>query len=332
MNDISHGRVRLSVDAARELSERVLRNNGYDAEEARILADHMLDAALCGYEYSGLPKILNTIEHPKAREARTPMRAIHETDVSVLYDGGNNVGMVTMYRATEAAIAKAREHSFALAGVTNSWTSGRSAYYVEMIARADLVGIHTVAAAAHVAPPGGAKAALGTNPIAFGFPTGNDPLVIDIGTAAFMYSDLAYRERVGEPLPEGVAIDAQGRPTRDAGEARLGALLPFGGYKGFGLALAMQALGVLAGSGFGPGKDYGYLIIAIKPDLLVPLDAFKREVTEVVARVKATPRQPGADEIRIPSERSFRERARHLRDGLTIDRSVLDALEAAANR
>lgn len=107
MKDVSPDRVRLSVAEARDLAERALRGGGYDSIEARILADHMLDAALCGYEYSGLPKILNTLEHPKAREPRTPMRPIHETDVSVLFDGGNAVGMLTMYRATRAAIEKA---------------------------------------------------------------------------------------------------------------------------------------------------------------------------------------------------------------------------------
>lgn len=332
MKDVSPDRVHLSVAEARDLAERALHGGGYDSIEARILADHMLDAALCGYEYSGLPKILNTLEHPKAREPRTPMRPIHETDVSVLFDGGNAVGMLTMYRATRAAIEKARKHSFAIAGVTKSWTSGRSAYYVEMIARADLIGIHTVSAEPHVAPPGGTRPALGTNPIAFGFPTAAEPLVIDIGTAAFMYSDLAYRERVGELLPEGVAIDSEGRPTRDPVEARLGALLPFGGHKGFGLTLANQVLGVLAGSGFNANKDYGYLIIAIRPDLLVPLDTFKREASELIARVKATPRQPGVEEIRIPSERSFRERARHTREGISIERRVFDALQGWANR
>ena len=75
MTDLSTHRVLLRVDEARDLSERVLRRHGYDEEESRILADHMLDAALCGYEYSGLPKILNTIEHPKAKEPRTPMRS-----------------------------------------------------------------------------------------------------------------------------------------------------------------------------------------------------------------------------------------------------------------
>jgi LDH2 family malate/lactate/ureidoglycolate dehydrogenase len=308
----------------------VLRRHGYDADEARILADHMLDAALCGYEYSGLPKILNTIEHPKAKEQRTPMRAIHETDVSTLFDGGNATGMLTLYRATEVAIEKARKHSFAVVGVTNSWTSGRSAYYVEKIANAGLIGIHTVSAEPHCAPPGGKRPALGTNPIAFGFPTAGDPLVIDIGTAAFMYSDLAYRERTGELLPEDVAIDPEGKPTRDPLQARLGALLPFGGHKGFGLMLAMQALGVFAGSGYNKNHDYGYLIMAMKPDLLVPLERFRDEVSELVARVKATPRQPGVKEIRLPGERSFRERERNMRSGISIDRSVYDALLAAS--
>ncbi len=328
----SDERVRLSVTEARDLAERALRGGGYNADEARILADHMLDAALCGYEYSGLPKILNTLERPRAQQPRTPMRPLHETDASVLFDGGNTVGMLTMYYATQAAIKKAGRHSFAVVGVTNSWTSGRSAYYVEMIARADLIGVHTVSAEPHVAPPGGTRAALGTNPIAYGFPTAAEPLVIDLGTSAFMYSDLAYRERVGELLPEGVAIDPDGRPTRDPVQARIGALLPFGGHKGFALTLANQVLGVFAGSGFNANKDYGYLIMAIKADLLVPLDTFKRETSELIARVKATPRQPGVEEIRIPSERSFRERARHMREGISIERSIYDALRAFTKR
>jgi len=332
MNDTTPGRIRLTASEARELSEQALRGAGYNAGEARILADHMLDAALCGYEYSGLPKILNTAEHPKAGQPRVPMRPIRETDISVLFDGGNNVGMLTVYHATRAAIAKAHKHGVGIAGVTNSYTSGRSAHYVEMIARADLVGMHTVGAARQVAPPGGTRAELGTNPIAFGFPTLGDPLIVDMGTAAFMFSDLAMRERLGTPLPDAVAIDRQGQPTRDPTEAKHGALLPFGGYKGFGLALAMQAFAVLAGSGFNADKDYGYLVMAIRPDLMIPLADFKREVSDLVARVKATPRQPGVDAIRIPSERSFRERARSLREGIEIDRRIFDALQTLASR
>ena len=324
---ISEQRVRLTAAEAQALSEQVLTNLGYDAEEARMIADHVVDAALCGYEYSGLPKILNVVEHRQLRQPRRRMRAIRETPSSVLFDGGNNNGMVTMRRATDVAIEKAREHGTAVVGVNNSWVSGRSAHYVERVARAGLVGMHTVASRIHVAAPGSRDPATGTNPIAFAFPTLDEPLVIDLGTSAFMGTDLIFQERREAVLPEGVAIDARGELTRDPTQVH--AILPFGGYKGFALALAMQAFGVLAGSGLGEDRTYGYLIMAIKPDLLVPLDDFRRHMSEMLARVKATARQPGVDEIRLPGERAQRERAWHLREGIEIDRKIYDALLAA---
>jgi len=325
----SAARVHLSVAEARTLSERAMRGIGYDAEEARILADHVVDAALCGYEYSGLPKLLNVAEHARFKAPRAPMRALKETTVSVLYDGGNQSGMLGMYYASRAVIERAQRHGFALVGVNNIWMSGRSAYYVEMAARAGLIGIHTVAAPPMVAPPGGARAALGTNPIAFGFPMEGDPLVIDLGTSAFMGTDLQFRQRLAIPLPEGVAIDEHGRPTTDAGAARRGAILPFGGYKGFALALATHALGVLCGWDDNEEKA-GYIFIAFKPDLFVSLEDYRRALAEEIAMIKATPRQHGVAEIRIPGERAYRERARLTREGIEIDQRIRDALAALA--
>ncbi|HEV8531391.1 MAG TPA: Ldh family oxidoreductase [Methylomirabilota bacterium] len=318
-------RVRLSIAEARALSEGAMRGIGYEPEEARILADHVIDAALCGYEYSGLPKLLNVADHPRFKARRRPMRVLRETSVSVLFDGGNQSGMLGMYYATRAVIERAQPHGFALVGVNNIWMSGRSAYYVEMVARAGLIGIHTVAAPPLVAPLGGAKAALGTNPIAFGFPMEGDPLVIDLGTSAFMGTDLQFRQRLGIPLPEGVAIDEHGRPTTDAGAARRGAILPFGGHKGYALALAMHALGVLCG-GAADQEGGGYLFIAFKPDLFAPLEDYRRALAAEIAVIKATPRQEGVDEIRIPGERAYRDRARLAREGLEIDRRIHEAL------
>ena len=91
----------------------------------------------------------------------------------------------------------------------------------------------------------------------------------------------------------------------------------------------MQAFGLLAGSSLDLERDKGYLFVVFKPDLLVPLDQFRRELSELVERVKAVPRQEGVDEIRIPSERSFRNRERALRAGIDVDRAVLNALRAA---
>lgn len=323
-------RIHLTVDAARTLSERALEGMGFSPDEGKIIADHTFDAALCGYEYSGLAKLLNVADSPRFKLPRKPLRIVRETSVSAVFDGGNNVGMLALYHATQDAIARAQAHGFALVGLTNSWTSGRGAYYMEMIARAGLVGIQTVSASRRVAPPGGIKSALGTNPIAFGFPSEGDPLVIDLGTAAFMATDLKLRERLGTRLPEGVAIDPEGRPTTDPTLARLGALLPFGGHKGFALALAIRALGVLCEPGLDAEKVNGDLTIAFKPDLLVPLEDFRKNLSAAIAEIKATPRQEGVKEIRIPGERAYAERRERLRNGIEIDRAIHDALLAYA--
>src|SRR5579871_3339689 len=326
------GRVHLSVADARDLAEGALRGIGYDSEEARIIADHVIDAALCGYEYSGLAKILNVADSEHFKLPRRPMTALRQTDVSIAFDGGNNVGMLSLYYAAMDTIDKAAKHGIALVSVNDAWMSGRSAYYVELIANAGLVAIHTAASSKLVAPFGGAKAVLGTNPLAIAVPSSRGPIVLDIGTSAYMMTEVMLRERLGELLPEGVAIGPDGEPTRDPALARRGALLPFGGYKGFGLALMIQALGLLAGCGSEPESDYGYLFIAFRPDLIGPADVFNRQVTELIDRVKATPRQAGIDEVRIPSERAFRSRERALRVGLTIDRLVFDSLVALRDR
>jgi len=330
MPDEPADRIHLSAVEAQNLSERSMRGIGYDAEEARILADHVMDAALCGYEYSGLPKLLNIVDSRRFKEPRRPLRIVKETSVSALIDGGNNVGMLAIYYAAQDAIKRAKRHGIAIVCMSNAWMSGRSAHFCEMIAREGLIGIHTVASDPRVTPFGGSKATLGTNPIAFGFPTEGEPLVIDMGTSAFMATDLQFRERLGTPIPDGVALDPDGRPTTDAGDALRGALLPFGGpaggYKGFGLALATDAIGSLCATARALGDTRGYLVIAFKPDLFLPLDDYRRDLSRRIAAIKASPRQDGVNEIRIPGERSQHERERLRREGIEIDRKIYDAL------
>jgi LDH2 family malate/lactate/ureidoglycolate dehydrogenase len=329
-DDTAKDRVHLTVAEARALGEAAMRGAGYDDDDARILTDHVLDAALCGYEYSGLPKLLNVIDDAHFRQPRRPVTVLRETPSTALLDGGNNSGMIAAYHASQATIERATASGLAIVCLGNTWMTGRSAYYCEMIARAGLVVIHTVAAPPAVVPFGGSRPALGTNPIAFGFPTAGDPFVIDMGTSAFMGTDLKFRARLGAPLPEGVALGPDGRPTTDANIALQGALLPFGGpeggYKGFGLALAMDALGALAAGTRAAGDVGGYMFMAFKPDLFLPPEDYRREVAHRIDTIKATPRRPGVDEIRIPGERGYRTRARLIREGIEIDRKIHTAL------
>lgn len=322
----------LSIAEATELGTRALEQLGYEPEAARITCDHLVDAACCGYPFAGLPRILEIADNPRVKEPRQPIRVVRETPVSMLIDGGNQIGYYAVYKAACMAAEKAKKSGIAVVGLHNCALSGRNSYYLDIIARDNLVGMMFSGAGTVVAPEGGMRARLGTNPMAFTLPSADGPYTFDMGTAAIMRGELALRSRLGEDLPEGVAIDEQGMLTRDPLAALKGAILPFGGadrHKGFGLSLTIQALGLLAGCALPHGNvsDYGHLFVVFDPELLLPAEDYKRDLSRLIKLIKDTPRRPGVDEIRIPSERSRRERARTHKEGIPIDRKVYDALK-----
>lgn len=322
--------VRMMPDAARALGMRALRRIGFSDEDATIIIDQLVDNALCGYRFTSLPRILAIASDPKTRQPRQPVKIVHETPLSAMLDGGNNVGYVSCYHGTQLAIKKAQQSGFASVGVFNSYYSGRNAYFVEMIAKAGLVAIHTASAKPRVLPIGGIKPALGTNPLCIGFPSANGPVVYDIGTASLMWGEVTLHAHLGQEIPEGIGFDGKGNPTRDPKAVMEGGVVPFAGYKGYGLSFAIQALGLLAGAALADGKvqDYGFLFFVIDPKLMLPGGEFPAQMAELVAKVKATPRRADVDEIRIPSERAYRERERRRKEGLVFDRKVIESLNA----
>ena len=326
--------INLSVAEATELGERALQAIGFDGEQASVITAHLVDAALCGHRFAGLPRILTINEDPRTREPRTPIKVVHETEVSALMDGGNHVGYYAIHQATRLAIEKARKHRIALVGVYRSHLSGRNAYYLEMIARAGFVGIHLASAVPVVLPHGGARPAFGTNPIGFGFPTDGDPFIVDLGTAAMMRGEVILRSRLGLPLPEGTAIDAQGRPTTDPAEALKGGIFTFGGHRGSALAFGIQAMCLLAGAARARGKaqDFAFLFIVFDPAILLPPEEFKAQLGELIEAVRAVPPLNPDEPVRIPSERAYRERERRRTEGTPVDRAVYEQLRALADR
>lgn len=320
--------ITLSAADAAALAETGLRRIGYGVEESRIIAAHLVDSELMGYPVLGLARVLTVAEHRLTKEPRTPVTVTHETPVSARIDGGNNVGLYAIQRATEIAIDKAKAHGFALVGAHNTFLSGRNAYYLDQIARSGFVGLHTACSQPVVAPLGGAAAAFGTNPIGIGMPHRPHPVIFDMGTAAANVGDFILASRLGRQLSDNVAIDAEGRPTRDPVAALSGAILPFGGHRGSGLSFAIQALGLLGGAALtrGEPRDFGFLFIVFDPGLLMAADDFQDHLDELIARVKATPRQPGTDEIRIPSERAYAERERRRVSGIELPRAIHDKI------
>ena len=322
--------IRLTVAEATTLGVLALRRIGYSEEEAGIIVDQLVDNALCGYRFAGLPRILAIAGNKKTHAARSPIKVVHDTPASALIDGGNNVGYLAVYHGACVAIEKSRYCGLAAVGVYNSYYSGRNAYYVEKMVRAGLVAIHVASAEPRVLPPGAARPALGTNPMCFGFPSDDGPVVFDMGTASIMGGELSFYALLGMELPEGTGFDEAGRPTRDPKEALRGGVRPFDGHKGYGLSFCVQALGLLAGAALTRGRvrDYAFLFLAIRPDILVPHGQFTQQMAAYVQEIKALPRQPGVAEIRVPFERANRERCRRREEGIVIERRVVDALNA----
>jgi LDH2 family malate/lactate/ureidoglycolate dehydrogenase len=326
----------LSIEEARRLITRALEHLGVDAHAVDVTCGHLLDAEI--RDRGGLERLFvlaETAQRHGLPHGEPPV-VVRETDTTALVDGGGTVGYAAGARVTELAVAKARRHGIAVVGANHHRYSGVLGLYVERAAREGLVAIAVSTGTLPViAPHGGREARLCTNPIAMGFPSTGDPIVWDAATAAVAGTTLARLSAEGLPLPEGSAVDAEGRPTLDPVAALAGALLPWGGHRGSGLAVTIQLLGMLCGlgvAGDGPADwEAALLMIAIDPAGLGPGAAYRAGVAELADHIRATPAADGRLAVRMPSDRSMAARARRLRDGLTPAAADLARLRELAH-
>ena len=178
-----------------------------------------------------------------------------------------------------------------------------------------------------MAPHGATEGRFGTNPICVGFPSADEPVIWDIGTSAIMHAEVKLAQQLGEQLPEDVAFDNQGHPTRDPAAALAGAFAAWGGHKGSGLGIVVQLLGALAGSSAIPGElsGFGMVVIVIRPDLLTSHDEFVRSVLTFAESVRRARPVEGGPPVRMPFDRSRAERKQRLAEDAI---AVADAVYA----
>jgi LDH2 family malate/lactate/ureidoglycolate dehydrogenase len=256
------------------------------------------------------------------------MRITRESAVSAQLDGGDKLGYLVGEEATRIAIAKAKESGVGAVGANNTWYTGMLSYYAEKVVAEGMVVMIASNATPWVAPFGGTEGRFGTNPICFGFPSERVPLIWDIGISQIIHAQATIAGRTGQPLPPGVAYDASGSLTRDPVAALTGAFVNWGGHKGSGLGMVVQLLGVMAGSPILPGqlRDFGFFVLAIRPDLFVDSEEFRKSVSEYAAQIRATRRLDNDVPVRVPFERSAALRSEKLASG-SID--VEDVVYAA---
>ena len=325
----------LSVGEARSLAERCLQTAGYSSSDSAIIADHLIDCELRGVTSGGLPRLLSVLE--RLRDTPQPageITLLRENAVSASFDGGDQVGYLVGHKAVTVAIAKAKEAGVGVAGASNTWMTGMFSYYMEMATRESLVAMAAGSSVQAVAPFGGTEPRFGTNPIAFGFPSADGPVIWDIGTSNVDHAKVSVCMRLGQPLPEGLAFDEHGQPTTDPAAALSGAYTVFGGHKGSGLALVIQLLGMMTGADADPVgmSGCGFVIVVIDPEIFTPADDFRRRVAAYAESIRTCRPVDPAKPVRVPFDRSAATKAARLReDRVEVFDVVYKTLREAAD-
>lgn len=338
--------VTLSRGALTDLAAAAFRGTGVGAAEAEAAAIILVLAEMMEIRTHGVRRVpvygarlRNGGIDPAARiacEVLAPgLRRI---------DGANGLGPAIGARALEEAIAAARETGIAAVFCRRSNHFGAVAPYALLAARAGFISIIGSNATPLLAPAGGREARVGNNPLGFGFPRpGGDPVILDMAMSVAARSKIRDAAEAGRPIPAGWATDRAGRPTTDAASAMAGLLLPIGGHKGLGLALAVDLLGgLLSGAAFltgtasltaqpGAAQDLGQVFVLIDARRLMPESELASRMEAFARALHETPRIDEATSVRLPGERALACLARAESDGVAIDRVLLRALEAMAS-
>jgi LDH2 family malate/lactate/ureidoglycolate dehydrogenase len=339
------------AEDARAFAIRVLAANGLPEGDARTVADCLVRADLRGVDTHGLQYLPHYLKRVRSGliNAKPSLSVQKVTSVAGLLDGQNAFGFVVASRAMAEAIDMAREFGIGLVSARRSTHFGMAACYVLQAVEAGFISLVFTNASPAMPPWGGRQALLGTSPLAAGVPSGSEvPYVLDMSPAVAARGKIRRAAKLGQDIPLGYALDANGRPTTDP-KAALdgGVVLPIGGPKGSALSMLMDILGgVLSGAAyagdvanqfevFDRPQDVGHFFLAIKPDLFVTREDFVQRMDTLVRRVHEGPKAEGFDEILMPGELESRLEATRSRAGIpynAIDVAALQKEAAAAGQ
>jgi len=327
-----------------EWSRKVFMRVGVSETDAVVLADSLIEASLRGVDTHGVTRMLPIyIRRIRAgiMNPETKPEIVRERPGTALIDCHNGIGQVGADFAMNMAIAKAKELGVAFVAVTHSNHYGTSAYWAMKALDHGMIGFSCVNAPAAAAPTGGRKPMFGTNPFAVAVPAGRDlPFVLDLATTVTARGRIDLYRRQNKALEPGWAFDAMGRPTTDPVEAVKGLLAPIAGYKGYGIAFAIDILsGILTASNYGkhfPGTltdnlekptDVGGVFAALCIDSFMDLKEFNDRMEKACREVRECDKAEGIDRIYIPGEIEHNVKAERLVKGIPLPDALREDFE-----
>ena len=337
-------KIHVTADNARRFTEQVLIGNGVDPENASIVAKCLVAADLRGIDTHGinrLPSYMARIRQGVLDAKASPaLKTI--TPVVAHVDGHNSFGFLAASLGMSHACTVAKTYGIGMVSIKHSNHFGMSAWIVQQAIDEGMMSLVFTNSSPALPVWGGKEKLLGVSPIACGAPAGKTkPFVLDMAPSVAARGKVYKAMRRGEKIPEGWALDKEGRPTEDPAAALGGVMMPMGGPKGSALAIMMDVFsGVLSGSEFAGGvtnpydpsrpADVGHFVVAIKPDLFMDLEEFKLRMDYLYQKVVDSEKMAGIDRIYFPGEIEQLTQETREREGIPYVQAEIDTLNKEA--
>jgi uncharacterized oxidoreductase len=319
----------IEIELMVEKSAKILELVGSSKADALSVATSLVDAQAAGHSSHGILRLVeyaNAVETGQVTPTAQP-KIISDRGAVVTLDGQWGWGQIACKLAVELAAEKANKFGIGTVVIKSCNHIGRLGEYVEMLSQKSLVSIMWCNGGPNVAAYGGKTRIFGTNPFAAGIPTGDENIVIDFATASSAEGKIRAANVNGLQVPEGLIVKADGSPTTEPADFYAGgAILPFGGHKGYCLNLLIELLGG-ALSGAHPsmndsyGNGNGTVLIAMDPEFFIGTDQFIQDINQATEVIKNAPPADPSKPILLPGEVEEQERAKSS-DGIVISAAI----------
>ena len=323
----------------------ILQGVGTPTEHAEIVAKILVSSSLRGVETHGVGNAVRYSQSIESGEYTVPqtVEVVTETDTTALLSCGNGLGFVAAHQGMEMSIAKAREFGLGMTTIKDGHHIGMVGYYPMMAAEQDMIGMAMTNASRSVRPALGARPRVGTNPIAFGAPAGEErDFIFDMATSTVASGKIGLAKRLGVQMPVGWAVSAEGEPITeprgDRGEDwamnPLGGTREQGSHKGYGLGVVVDILcGVLSGGGFGAqlsGGENMTWTMAIDIAKFRDVDDFKMMMDDMIRELHATPPLPNEDGVLVAGDPEADFEDDRLMNGVPVENGQYDEMRQRA--
>lgn len=334
--------MRYDYEKLKAFGAKVMVKAGLQEGEADLFMENLLYADSRGIGSHGISRLINYSKRVKCGviAGGVDIKVVQEAPASLVIDGNNGIGAKIGRQAMDLCIAKARESGCCTATVRNANHFGVASFYTAYAAKQGMIAFVVSNSEAAVAPIGGAKAMLGTNPLGIAVPAErNDPFDLDMATSVVARGKVVLAQKEGKSIPKGWAVDKYGADTTDPNEVLDGGyMLPFGGPKGYAISLFIDLMCSCLGgadncrttshfwSDYDRPQNIGYFMYVIDPSKFVPDGSFTNRVDDMLEEFKNCPTAPGVDRVYIPGEIEAGKGRNSMADGIELSDAVADEL------